>query len=66
MGQAANHRQQGLLRRVGGIGVIAGEAPADRVQPVVVDPEQGVQCDPIAGLGRCDQDVVAAVDAAGS
>jgi hypothetical protein len=57
-GQAAHQGDQGLLSGVEGVGLVARESPADRVDPVVVPAEKRVEGALIASLGRRDQGMV--------
>ncbi len=62
-GRPAHERDQRLLGRVEGVGVVAGQAPAQPVQAVVVAAQQRVERRLIAGLSGGDEgDVVRSAD----
>jgi hypothetical protein len=54
-GEAADDGQERFLRGVRGVGVLAGDAAADRVDVVVVAPQQRVERGTVTGLRRGDQ-----------
>ncbi len=58
MRQAAHDREQRFLGRVEGVGVVAGEATAQPVEPVVVAAQQRVEGNAIAVLRGGDEGYV--------
>ena len=54
-GEAAHDRDHRLLGGVVGVSTGTGDPPADRVHPVVVPAQQGVEGVTIAGLGGGDE-----------
>lgn len=54
-GEPSDDRDQGLLGGIERVGIVAGEPPADRVDPVLVQAQEFVEGPPVPALSGRDQ-----------
>jgi hypothetical protein len=53
--QSLHNRQEGFLCRIRGVGVVASQAPADGIDPVVMPSEKLIERATITRVGGLDQ-----------